>query len=138
MIELDITYWNKLAGQLIVISSLLSGFSIAVTANLLVSQSHTPITNNILRAATVASGCFLVALFALTNLLLKTTEGYPFEVSPGDISLSRALGAVTLLVGTISLTAVIALSGWTRSKRLGIFTTAVGVITLILIILSTS
>jgi hypothetical protein len=33
MIEIALEYWNKLADQIIVISSLLGGFSIAVVAN---------------------------------------------------------------------------------------------------------
>ncbi len=41
MIELPLEYWNKLAGQLITISSLLSGFTIAVIANLLVNDTKT-------------------------------------------------------------------------------------------------
>ncbi len=37
---MSLEYWNELAHQLILISSLLSGFSIAVIANLLVYKSN--------------------------------------------------------------------------------------------------
>ncbi len=41
MIEISFEYWNKLADQTLVISSLLGGFSIAIIANLLVSEVNT-------------------------------------------------------------------------------------------------
>jgi len=47
MTELTFEYWNKLASQTITISSLLGGFTIAVIANFLVSETKTRLKNNI-------------------------------------------------------------------------------------------
>ncbi|WP_321515943.1 hypothetical protein [Marinifilum fragile] len=55
MLELEPEYLNKIANQLIVISSLLSGFSIAVMANILVSNTEKRISNHILKVTTVAA-----------------------------------------------------------------------------------
>lgn len=95
MIEIPLEYWNKLASQLITISSLLSGFSIAVTANLLVSDSNNKITNNILKATTIASGCFLATVFAMTKILMMTTDGYPFNINLADLKIPSTIGSLS-------------------------------------------
>ncbi|MEP4597044.1 MAG: hypothetical protein ABJZ92_15370, partial [Cyclobacteriaceae bacterium] len=69
MVELPLEYWNKLASQLILISVFLGGFSIAITANLLINQSERRLYNVILRLATISSSGFLTAVFAMTNIL---------------------------------------------------------------------
>jgi len=136
MNEIPLEYWNRLASQLILISSLLSGFSIAVTANLLVSKSDNRITINILKSTTVAAGCFLVTVFAMTKIVMMTTQGYPGQVVESSLIIPRLIGILTFLLGVISLSAVIAMSGWTKSRSTGIFTTIVGVSTFLLVLLT--
>ncbi|MFK7908888.1 MAG: hypothetical protein AB8B69_27415, partial [Chitinophagales bacterium] len=88
----------------------------------------------ILKAATISAGCFLVSVFAMTDVLFKTTPGYPFPVSGSDFIFSRFIGVFVFLLGVIGLCIVISLSGWTKSKEVGRFTTVVGVLTLVLIL----
>lgn len=135
MEEISLDYWNKLANQIIVISSLMSGFSIAVIANLLVSDTNTRLSRGILKTAVLAASFFLISVFAMTNVLMMSTEGFPLEVSPGEFKTSMLVGASALLFGIISLLTLIALSGWTKSKVLGRFTTIVGVITFIIVLI---
>ena len=103
MIELTFEYWNKLAEQTIIISSLLGGFSIAVVANLLISDANSKIHRYILLSSTLASCFFLITVFAMTNLLLKTTAGYPMKVNEEDLALARIIGVMSLYFGMISL-----------------------------------
>lgn len=128
---MSLEYWNELARQLILISSLLSGFSIAITANLLVSKSKSRITIYLLKAATVAAGCFLVSVFSMTKILMMTTKGFPFEIGDKDWTVPGMIGGLTFFLGVVSLAAVISLAGWTKSKSTGIFTTIVGILTLV-------
>ena len=138
MIDITFEYWNKLAEQTTTISSLLGGFSIAVIANILVSEVKGKLHKYIMVASTLAACFFLVTVFSMTNLLLKTTPGYPMEVVESDLVLPSAIGAISFYLGTISLLTLIALAGWTKSKRMGRFTTAIGVVTLILTLMMTS
>jgi len=135
MMEITFEYWNKLADQTILISSLLAGFSIAIIANIIVSDLTTKLSNYILSASTLAASFFLITVFAMTKLLLMTTEGYPFEVANDDLFLPRTLGSLTFFLGIMSLLTVISLSGWTKSSKMGKFTTGVGIVTLILILM---
>ncbi len=134
MWKLSMEYWNELAQQMLLISALLSGFSIAVVASLLVFTSKHPIINRILKTATIAAGSFLVTVFAMTRIIMMTTTGYPNKVVEADLLLPRIVGISTLFVGIISLSIVISLSGWTNSKSTGVFTTVIGVLTFLGII----
>ena len=138
MTEITFEYWNKLAEQTITISSLLGGFSIAVIANFLVSNLNTKLSKSIMAVSTLAASFFLITVFAMTNLLMKTTVGYPFKVVDNDLMLPRVVGVIAFFLGIISLLAMISMSGWTKSKRMGTFTTILGIITLILILLMTT
>lgn len=134
MIEMSFEYWNQLASQLILTSALLGGFSIAIVANLIISDSESRILRIMLKIATIASGCFLTSLFALQSIYMKTTEGYPFEVEASDITFPQNIGASSFMLGIVALCVILSLSGWTKSKRTGIFTTIIGVLTLIAIL----
>lgn len=133
MLELSFDYWNQLAGHLILTCALLTGFSIAITANLIINSNSNRLHNAILKVSTISSGCFLVAVFALTNILMKTTEGYPFEVTNADLTKPRIIGILSYMIGVVSLLTVIGMSGWTKSRNTGIFTTVVSAFALILI-----
>ena len=136
MNELPFEYWNKLSSQFILISVFLGGFSIAITSNLLINQSEKRLYNVILRLATTSSSGFLTTVFAMTNIMLATTDGSPLEVTQSELNTPRIIGLLGYLVGVLSLFAIIGLSGWTKSKKTGIFTTVVSVITFILFIIS--
>ena len=134
--EITFEYWNKLASQTITISSLLAGFSIAVIANFLVSELKTKLSKYIMAAAILAACLFLISLFAMTAVVLMTTEGFPIKtVTQDDIRFPRLTGGFSFIFGIISLLAIVSLAGWTKSKKLGIFTTIVGALTVVFILL---
>lgn len=136
--EIPLAYWNKLAYQVITIASLLGGFSIAIIANILVSNVETSLVKKIMIVSTLAASSFLATIFAMTKLLLMTTDGYPFTVQTTDLTLPRLVGTVSFFCGILSLITMISMSGWTKSKRMGRITTGIGVLTLILILLMTT
>ncbi|MEL7219984.1 MAG: hypothetical protein AAGJ93_01620 [Bacteroidota bacterium] len=135
MIDLPFEYMNKFASQTQFISALLCGFSLTVLV-LLFDQEHTDKFNvNIFRFSILATGAFLVSIFAMTNIFLMTTVGFPLPVESKDLVVPNILGGVSFLIGIISMVIIISLLGWTKSKTLGLFSTVVGLITLLLIIL---
>lgn len=135
--EITLEYWNELGKQTLLITSLLSGFSITVVANLLVSDKNDKLTNRILKSATLSAGCFLVSVFAMVNIIMTTTPGgYIKDVSLNDFQVARIVGMISFMVGLFSLSTMIALSGWTKSKKVGRFTTVIGILTLILIFIT--
>ncbi len=127
-------YMNKFAVQIMTVSSLFAGFSIAVIANLLISDIKTRLTNNILAISILAANFFLVSVFAMTKVVIMTTEGNPNKALIKDLSFPGTIGMSAFLLGTVSLLVVISMAGWTKSKKMGIFTTITGILSLILII----
>ena len=70
----------------------------------------------------------------MTSIIVRTTVGYPIKVSGDDLMFPRLIGFVSFLFGIISLISIISLSGWTKSKKMGQFTTIIGILSLILIL----
>ncbi len=132
--QMTLEYWNELAKQLLLIASLLSGFSITIVANLLVSDKNDRLMNRILKFATLSSGFFLVTVFAMVNIVMTTTPGGIHKnVSVNDFQTARIIGSLTFIIGLFSIVTMIALSGWTKSKKVGIFTTVIAILALVLI-----
>ncbi|CAM3756459.1 hypothetical protein FLGE108171_13725 [Flavobacterium gelidilacus] len=135
MTEISFEYWNKLASQTILISSLLAGFSITVIANFLVAELNTKLSKYIMISATLAACLFLISVFAMTGIIMMTTEGYPGKVvTQDDLLFPRITGALSFVFGIASLLTMISLAGWTKSRKMGIFTTVIGVLTFIFIL----
>lgn len=135
MEELSPNYWNTLASQLIVISTLLGGFSFA---NLFVVHGidcQPKLKRNLFKGLTLSSVGFIVSIFAMTNIIMRTTDGYPFPISNKTLLLPRIVGVISLLVGLISIIYVITISGKLKEYNTRTFSLIVGLIALILIIL---
>lgn len=135
MMELSFEYMNKLASQIQFISALLCGFSLTVLVLLFDKNGSDKTSINIFRFSILATGTFLVSIFAMTNVFMMTTEGFPLKAESKDLIFPNSLGMISFFIGIISIAIIIALVGWTKSKSLGIFSTIIGIIALILIIL---
>ncbi|WP_347923655.1 hypothetical protein [Pontimicrobium sp. SW4] len=128
-------YFNSLSNQIIVIDSLLGGFSIAVIANLLISDTNTRLLRTIMQVTVLSASFFLISLFIMTRVMMITSNGYPFEFTEDNVKSLSSYGSITLILGIMALVSMIALSGWTKSKKTGIFTTVIGILTFIFILL---
>ena len=138
MMELSFEYMNKFSSQMQFISALLCGFSLTVLLLLFDKQGSGKIVLHIFRISMLSTGSFLVSIFAMTNVFLMTTEGFPLQVENKDLVFPNLLGGISFLLGIISIAVIIALLGWTRSRATGIFSTTIGILTLILIIMMLS
>ncbi|NRB47296.1 MAG: hypothetical protein HRU41_06455 [Saprospiraceae bacterium] len=135
MMELSFEYMNKLASQIQFISALLCGFSLTILVLLFDKKGADKISINIFRFSILATGTFLVSIFAMTDVFMMTTEGFPFKAESKDLLFPNTVGMSSFFIGITSIAIIIALVGWTQSKALGIFSTIVGLLALILIIL---
>ncbi|WP_394975442.1 hypothetical protein [uncultured Croceitalea sp.] len=136
MLELQPEYLNKIANQLIIINSLLGGFSIAVMANLLITKSEGNIGAWLLKVSILAAAFFLITVFAMTKIVMMTTEGYPIDFETSELTFPKIVGFASFVLGIVSLCMLLGLSGWNKSRATGIFSTSVGVVTLVLILLN--
>jgi hypothetical protein len=132
MTQLSPDYWNTLASQLIVISSLLAGFSLSLIFSLADDKSKT--MNYLFRAATTGTASFLVSIFAMTKILMLTNKGFPYKITEESLIFSRVIGMISFIIGILSIVAILTLSGWIKSGNSKKYTTIIGILTLILII----
>lgn len=135
MIELTTEYWNTLASQLIVIGTLLGGFSFSSLFIITGIKSEPKLKSKLFKALTLASVGFIVSIFAMTNIIMRTTDGFPFEVTNKSLALPRILGMVSFLAGLVSILYAIAISGRIKDYNSKRFSFIVGVVGLVLIIL---
>ncbi|PRX56655.1 hypothetical protein [Flagellimonas meridianipacifica] len=134
--DIDPEYLNSVVNQLILVASLLAGFSIAIVANLLTDKTESKIHNRIFKVTILTASCFLVSVFGMTKLVMMTTKGYPKNLSPITLEISNQISAISFLLGIVFLCIDIGLFGWTKSKKMGRFTTLVGILTFFLILLT--
>ena len=134
--DIDPEYLNSVVNQLILVASLLAGFSIAIVANLLTDKTESKIHNRIFKVTILTASCFLVSVFGMTKLVMMTTKGYPKNLSPITLEISNQISAISFLLGIVFLCIDIGLFGWTKSKKMGRFTTLVGILTFLLILLT--
>ncbi|MBL4708378.1 MAG: hypothetical protein JKY48_08085 [Flavobacteriales bacterium] len=135
MIELPFPYLNELASQTIFISAFLGGFSASILGTLIVSKRKGRALNILVSGTSVSAIAFIVAVFAMTKLMMMTIPGYPFEVIQSELFMPRIIGVVAFFIGIMALLFVMGASGWLQSKKLGVFTTIIGSIGLLLTIL---
>jgi hypothetical protein len=133
MTQLSPDYWNALASQLIVISSLLAGFSLSLIFSL--AENKSKVMNYVFRASVTATASFLVSIFAMTKILMLTNKGFPFKIAAENLIFPRITGIIFFIIGILSIIVILALSGWVKSENSKNFTTTVGIITFILIVL---
>ncbi|MBS1572474.1 MAG: hypothetical protein JST62_08795 [Bacteroidetes bacterium] len=135
MTELSSEFWNTLASQLILISTLLGGFSFA---NLFIVDgvdAEPKLKAKLFKALTLACAGFIVSIFALTNIILLTSKGNPFSASNSNLNFPRIIGSLSFFMGLISILYVISISGRIKSYNSRKFSLIVGIIALILILL---
>lgn len=116
------------------ISALLCGFSLTILVLIFDKQNTDRFLVNIFRFSILASGAFLVSIFAMTDIFMMTTKGFPLAVEDKDLIFPNLVGGISFFIGIVSISIIIALLGWTKSKPLGVFSTVIGVVTLIMII----
>ncbi len=138
MIELSAEYLNDLMTQLVFISVFLGGFSASILGTLITTdKKKSKVLSKLIIGSSLAALSFIVAVFAMTNIIIVTIPTYPLPYDGSSVSTSRAVGFASFIIGILSILFVIGTSGWLYSRKLGIFTTVIGVLGLIAIIACT-
>jgi hypothetical protein len=135
MISLPFDFYNKLATQIVAIASLLGRFSLSLLVTLLHQKEENKYQAIIFKSAMVATSSFVITVFAMTNLLLATTQGGIIKVEESDLMLPRIIGSLSFFIGILSIVVIITLSGYAKSPSYKRFSLICGLVTLIMILL---
>lgn len=132
MLELQNDYLLELASQISFLSAFMGGFSATFLATLLVADSTHRIGNYAAGSAAVSASAFIVAVLSMVSIIAATHPHAPSGVDMG-VNVARLVGFGAFVLGTSSLLISVGLSGWLRSNSLGIFTSMVSFLCLILV-----
>ena len=127
MEDLPIEYFRVVANQLVFISVFLGGICAAILGTLFTAENDTKIFKAIIIALSFAAVSFIVAVFGMNKVLMIITPGSPYEAVSDVLDFPRLVGGLAFYLGIVGLITVISLSGWLRNKKIGIFTTIIGI-----------
>lgn len=136
MQELPLSYLKDLAEQMVFISAFLGGFAASILGTLIFANSDQRILKVMIAGAALSAISFIVTVFAMTNIIITSHPDYPLKIDPSDVNFGRLAGSICFFLGLLALIFVVACSGWVYSKRLGVFTTIIGILGVILVLLS--
>lgn len=121
---------DELFRQLAFINALLGGFAITFLSVLLTASSRHRVVNWMAGVTMAAAACFVLsALGATFSAVIASQVGA--DPLPDEVAALRRPLSLLFLCGTGLLFVTLGMSGWMRSRRLGIWTAGVAVCALI-------
>lgn len=133
MTEISIEYLKNLAEQLILISVFLGGISTTILGTIITHKNDSKIFKLMILGLSLAALSFIVTVIGVVKIQLVLTPDSPYQNKDEILMYPRIVSGISFYIGIFSLITVISLSGWMNSKKIGLFTTAIGVISGILI-----
>lgn len=130
--DLPVEYFRVLAEQAVFISAFLGGISAAILVTFIVANNDKKVFKYMILFSAIAAVSFIIAIFGMTKIQLLLAPDSPFENIKEQLIFPRIVGGLGFYIGINSLLAVISLTGWLRSKRLGIITVILGLIASVL------
>ena len=125
MKPVDADFIGEIARQLASVSAFLGGFAATFLGILLQSQSTRRHVGWAAGAAAVASASFMIAVIAGTLVSLAVNPGAPQGfAAPQFVPWARQILIVSFGLGIYANLLSLGLSGWIRSRSLGIVTSA--------------
>lgn len=131
MEELPVSYLKVLAEQIGFISVFLGGISATILGTLIVLKKESKIFSWMIILLSLAAVSFIIAVFGMNKIQMVLAPDYPDQGQ--SIFYPRLVSSISFLLGIYSLIAVVGLSGWLQSKKIGIMTSSIGLIAAFLI-----
>lgn len=128
MKAISLSYLQELAKQAVFLSAFLGGFSATFLGTILVSKLKSNLANALIITLSLASASFIVSVIALTMIVVVLGPDSPYHITSDQLLFPRLLGFATFMLGTYTLIIVIGISGWIRSRSIGIVTTLIAII----------
>ena len=124
----------EIGRQIAFLSAFLGGFAATFLGILLQSPSSRRHVGWAAGAAAVASASFILAVISGTALALIFHPGAPAGIArPDFVPQVRTLILITFAIGIYSTLLSLGLSGWIRSRRLGIVTSTAALVSAVIV-----
>lgn len=133
MTELSTEYLKVIAEQLVLVSVFLGGISTTILGTIIFHENESKIFKYMIVGMSLAAVSFIVAVIGMNKVLIILAPDSPFQGGNEALFYPRLVGGLAFYIGIYALLTVISLSGWLKSKRIGRFTTFIGIVSGILI-----
>ncbi len=137
MNELNPSYVLAVAQQLSFVSALLGGISTTILVTIVVFTSPNKSVNWIVSTSAVAACSLLIAVVASWRLTILLHPELPFSVDSALINVLWGGMLAGYGLGFLSLLASIGLSGWLRSRKTGLITTSIALVSVAFFVAAT-
>lgn len=128
MTNLTPEYFNLIAQQLVLISVFLGGISTTILGTIIIHKGEDVIQKYMILGLSLAAVSFIVAVIGMNKVQMILAPDSPYQNKEALLFYPRLVGGLSFYIGIYALLTVISLTGWMKSKRLGIFTTSIGII----------
>jgi hypothetical protein len=134
MNQINAEFAAETGRQIASLSAFLGGFAATFLGILLQTRNPSRHGGWAAGAAAVASAAFILAVISGTALALVLHPGAPQNLArPTFLPQVRALILVTFAIGIYSTLISLGLSGWIRSRQLGIVTSAAALLAAVIV-----
>jgi hypothetical protein len=131
---LNVEFLAEIGRQIASLSAFLGGFAATFLGILLQSPSARRHVGWAAGAAAVASASFILAVISGTALAIVFHPGAPAGIAKPDfVPQVRTLIMVTFAIGIYSILLSLGLSGWIRSRQLGLVTSVAALIAAVIV-----
>jgi len=125
MAELSPVYLSDLASMLASVGAFLGGFAATYLATLITLSEKSRIMTATICCAAVSAVSFIVCVVASITLVATLHPQSPAMMGAFSPVTARATMGLAFFVGAMTLFGSLGLSGWTRSRTLGLITSGV-------------
>ncbi|MEP3051771.1 MAG: hypothetical protein ABJP48_02155 [Erythrobacter sp.] len=137
MAELNARYVIAVAEQLSFVSAFLGGVSATILVTIVVFSGPKKSVSWMVAASALAACSLLIAVVASWRLVILFHPESPVAFDPALIIVLYRIMLLGYGLGFLSLLACIGLSGWIRSRKSGLITTAMALISMLFFVLAT-
>ena len=118
-------YLAEIARQIAFLSVFLGGFAATFLATLIVTNSAKKTADWSIGCSAIAASCFVVAVIASVMLTIVLHPEVPSNISAGSsVDKARVVFILGFGLGVYALLGSVGISGWIRSRKLGMVTSA--------------
>jgi hypothetical protein len=137
-LEYTSNYMIAVADQLSFVSTFLGGVSATILITIVILSSTKKSTNLLVVTSAIAACTLLIAVISAWRLTIALHPDIPVPFDVGNVLILWRLMIISYIIGFTSLIVAIGISGWIRSKRIGLITSSIAAFTLITFMLTSS
>ncbi len=135
--DLEPEYIVAVAEQISFVSAFLGGLSATILVTIVVFTSPSKSVSWIVSSSAFAACSLLIAVVASWRLIIMLHPAFPLPIEPTLVNILWNGMLLGYSVGFISLLVSVGLSGWLRSRKIGLITASIAFVAVVFFVAAT-